>query len=148
MKRIFTLSAIMIAMVAILAGCVKHGYDYGYDDQEDYWLSQESGDVVYADQYCPYYVVETNSGYTIIRATNGYAPYEGTVIYGDLSRRGSRDLYDYNDDVVIRGEITDYWLSYADAQYIIDNLCYSYNRSSTQGTTAKKAIIQGTRSKK
>lgn len=146
MKKIFTLSALLILTAAILAGCVKHGYDYGQDD-DNYWLSKESGEVVYSDDYCPYYVVETYNGYTIIRATDGYAPYQGTILYGDLSRRGYRDLYSYSDDYIISGEITDYWLSYADAQYVIDNLCYSYNRSSARGVE-KKVIVPGTKLKK
>lgn len=138
MKKIFTLSALFMVAAIFLAGCVKR--DYGYND-DDYWLRKESGVVVYADGFCPYYVVETNNGYTIIRSVGGYLPYEGDIIYGDLSRRGVMNLYNYSDDIVISGEVTDYWLSYGDAQYYIDNLCYSYNRSGNS-TGTKKAIVQ------
>ncbi len=123
MKKIFTISSILILSVVILSGCSKRGY-YDHGNDEDYWLSKERGEVVYSDSYCPYYVVETYNGYTIIRSTSGYTPYEGSIIYGDLSRRGVRDVYNRSDGTIIRGEITDYWLTYGDAQYLIDNLCY------------------------
>ena len=122
MKKIFTISAILIMSAVLLAGCSKRGY-YGNDD-EDYWLSKERGEVVYSDSYCPYYVVETYNGYSIVRATNGYAPYEGTIIYGDLSRRGIQDVYNRSNGTIVRAEVTDYWLTYGEAQYLIDNLCY------------------------
>lgn len=134
MKKIFTISSFLILSIVILAGCTKRSY---YDDGNDYWLSKEYGVVVYSDSYCPYYVVETYNGYTVIRSS-GYSPYEGDEIYGDLSRTGYRDLYNYTDNTIIRGEITDYWLTYGEAQYLIDNLCYSYNKSAT-----KKTIQQG-----
>jgi hypothetical protein len=122
MKKIFTISAILILSVAVLAGCSKRGYDNGSD--EDYWLTKERGEVVYSDSYCPYYVVETYNGYTIVRSSSGFTPYEGSVVYGDFSRRGYRDMYNRSDGTIIRGEVTDYWLTYGDAQYMIDNLCY------------------------
>lgn len=122
MKKIFTISSILILSVIILAGCSKRGYDYGND--EDYWLSKERGEVVYSDSYCPYFVVETYNGYSIIRSTSGFTPYEGSILYGDFSRRGVRDVYNRTDGTLVRGEITDYWLTYGDAQYLIDNLCY------------------------
>lgn len=122
MKRIFTISALLIATSIFLAACSKRGYDYGYD--EDYWLRQERGVVVYSDSYCPFYVVETYNGYTIIRSTSGFKPFEGSVMYGDFSRRGYRDFFNRYDRMVIRGEVTDYWLTYGEAQYLIDNMCY------------------------
>lgn len=136
MKKIFTISSFLILSVVILAGCTKRSY---HDDGNDYWLSKEYGVVVYSDSYCPYYVVETYNGYTVIRS-NGYSPYEGDEIYGDLSRTGYRDFYNYTDNTIIRGEVTDYWLTYGEAQYLIDNLCYGYNKSAT---TTKKTIKQG-----
>ena len=122
MKKIFTISSILILSVVILAGCSKRNADYGYD--VDYWLSKERGEVVYSDSYCPYYVVETYNGYAIVRSTSGFTPYEGSIIYGNLSARGFRDLYNRSDGTIIRGEVTDYWLTYGEAQYLIDNLCY------------------------
>jgi len=121
MKKIFTLSSILILTVIVLAGCSKRGY---YGNDESYWLSKERGEVVYSDSFCPYYVVETYQGYCIIRSTSGYAPYEGSIIYGNLSVRGTKNLYNSSDDTIISGEVTDYWLTYGEAQYLIDNSCY------------------------
>ena len=127
MKKIFTITSLLVLMAVAFAGCTKRSYNNGYDET-DYWLRKESGVVVYSDNYCPYIVIETNNGYTIVRST-GYQPYEGDEIYGDLSRRGMMDLYNYTDNSITRGEVTDYWLSYGDAQYIIDNLCYTYGKN-------------------
>jgi hypothetical protein len=124
MKKIFTISSFLILSIVLLSGCVKRSY---YDDT-DYWLSKENGIVVYSDNFCPYYVIETYNGYTIVRATGGITPYEGDEIYGNLSGRGYKDLFNYSANTIIRGEITDYWLTYGEAQYLIDNLCYTYGR--------------------
>ena len=141
MKKIFTISSVLLLAVLIFSGCSKRSYHDGGGDDQSYWLSKENGVVVYSDTYCPYYVLETYNGYTIVRATAGPTPYEGDEIYGNLSSRGYKDLYNYSDNSIIRGEITDYWLSYADAQYLIDNLCVTYNKSATP--QAKKTIQQG-----
>jgi len=119
MKRIFTIFSLAIFSAVVIAGCSKRDY---YND-EDYWLSKERGEVVYSDSFCPYFVVETFNGYTVVRSSSGFTPYEGSVIYGCLSRFGYRDLYNWSDGTVIRGEVTDYWLTYGEAQYLIDNLC-------------------------
>ena len=122
MKKIFTISAVLLTVAVLLSACSKRGYDYHSD--EDYWLRQERGEVVYSDSFCPYYVVETYNGYTVIHSSSGYTPFEGSIIYGDFSRRGYRDFYDRSEGIIIRGEVTDYWLTYGEAQYLIDNLCY------------------------
>ncbi|RYY58889.1 MAG: hypothetical protein EOO05_14990 [Chitinophagaceae bacterium] len=127
MKKIFTITSLLVLMAVAFVGCTKRSYNNGYDET-DYWLRKESGVVVYSDDYCPYIVIETYNGYTVVRNL-GYQPFEGDEIYGDLSRRGVMDLYNYTDNSITRGEVTDYWLSYADAQYIIDNLCYTYGKS-------------------
>jgi hypothetical protein len=139
MKKIFTISTMLILSVVLLVSCTKRSYQ---DDSNDYWLTKEYGVVVYSDNFCPYYVIETYNGYTVVRS-NGYRPYEGDEVYGDLSRLGFRDLYNYTDNSIMRGEITDYWLTYGEAQYLIDNLCYGYSR-----TADKKTIKQGLLKKK
>ncbi|KAK6020989.1 hypothetical protein OSTOST_13349 [Ostertagia ostertagi] len=90
---------------------------------EDYWLSRERGEVVYSDSYCNYYVVETASGYTLIRAYGSYKPYEGSIVYGDFSYTGTSDMYNRSSGVVFTGTVTDYWLSYYEAQDLIDYYC-------------------------
>jgi hypothetical protein len=142
MKKIFTISSVLIVAALLFAGCTKRG-NYGND--EDYWLSKESGVVVYSDDYCPYYVIETRNGYTVVESVGTYAPYEDGVIYGDLSRKGLMDLYNRSKGTIIRGDVVDYWLTYDEAQYMIDNLCYTgYKSNSTDGTVKKKIIKKTT----
>lgn len=118
MKRIFTLSFFVLFTTVLLSSCVRETI---YNN-EDYWLSKERGEVVYSDPYCSYYVVETYYGYTIIRSA-GYKPYEGSIVYGNFSARGTRDMYNRSSGIVFTGTVTDYWLSYTDAQYALDYYC-------------------------
>jgi hypothetical protein len=121
MKKIFTLSAITLFTVVLLAGCSKRSY-IDYND-ERYWMSQERADVVYSSSDCNYYIVQTYNGYSVIESWNGYRPFEGTVLYGNFSSGGSRDFYDYGNGNLISGSVRDYWLSYSDAQAAVDYYC-------------------------
>ena len=118
MKKIFTLSVIAFAALFI-TGCVK---TYVGNDNS-YWLSKEKGEVVYSDSYCNYYVVETYYGYNIVQSYNGYKPYEGALVYGNFSARGTRDFYNYSTDRVYTGSVTDYRLTYTEAQDALDYYC-------------------------
>lgn len=121
MKRIFTLSVLTIFVATLFSACVKQRADI----DESYWLSQERAYVVYSESSCPYYVVETNDGYTILKAWGGgYKPYEGAVLYGDFSRYGVSDFYNRSSGLVITAEVKEYWLSYYDAQIALDYYCY------------------------
>ena len=120
MKRIFTLSAITLFSAIILGGCVKN-LNVGFD--ESYWLAKERGEVVYSDSYCNYFVVQTYSGYNIVQSNGGYKPYEGAVVYGNFSNRGPRDMYNRSTGYVFSGTVTDYWLTYAEAQDALDYYC-------------------------
>ena len=119
MKRIFTLSMIVFSAL-LIGGCVKN---YSSGNDYSYWLSKEKGEVVYSDAYCNYYVVETNYGYNIVQSYNGYRPYEGTLVYGNFSARGTRDFYNYSTDRIFTGVVTDYWLTYQEAQDALDYYC-------------------------
>lgn len=132
MKRIFTLTAGLFIAGLFLAGCVRNSH---VGNEENYWLTKERGEVVYSDAYCSYYVVETNLGYTVIQTYGSYKPYEGAVLYGNFSSRGTRDLYNQSSGVVFTGIVTDYWLSYVEAQDALDYYC-PYGK----GTTAKRVF--------
>ncbi|MBI1342640.1 MAG: hypothetical protein GC171_06895 [Terrimonas sp.] len=121
MKKTFTFSILFLSAVFLLSSCSKRGY-YDFDDR--YWLNQERGVVVYSSYNCNYYVLETYNGYTIIRASGGIMPYEGDVIYGDLSHFGYGSFYNRSYGGLINGTLTDFWLNYSEAQNRIDYYCY------------------------
>jgi hypothetical protein len=128
MKKIFTLSAILLAVSLVIGGCVKSYHDSGPVFNENYWLSKEQGEVVYSDSYCDYYVIETINGYTIVRTYGSYKPYEGSIVYGDFSYTGTKDIYNRSTGRLFTGTITDTWLDYYDAQDIMDYYCPLYGK--------------------
>lgn len=133
MKKFFTISSFLVLSVIFLAACSKR--DVVYQDDEAYWLSKERGEVVYSDSYCDYFVVETYNGYTVIRANGSYKPYEGSIVYGDFSYSGTRDIYDRSDGIVFSGTVTDYWLTYYEAQDAVDYYCPFGKESKTSSTS-------------
>ncbi len=129
MKRIFTLSAVVLTVALFLSSCVKSSVP---PNNENYWLSKERGEVVYSDSYCNYFVVETYYGYTVVRAYGTYKPYEGSIVYGNFSSKGTKDMYDYSPGYVFTGTVTDYWLSYTEAQDAMDYYCPLYGKGATR----------------
>lgn len=120
MKRIILLTSVVLLAAFTITSCVKNT-NVNFD--EGYWLSQERGEVVYSDPYCAYYVVETNYGYTVIRSWGNNRPYEGSMLYGNFGTIGTRDFYYRAEGVLIPGEVVEYDLTYADAQYAIEYYC-------------------------
>jgi hypothetical protein len=120
MKKTFTLSVFTIIAAIFLQSCLK---DSNYGINEAYWLSKERGVVAYSDSYCNYYVVETNNGYNIIRSNGIYKPSETSIVYGDFSYRGTREFYNRSSGLIFTGTLTDYWLTYTEAQHALDYYC-------------------------
>lgn len=123
MKRVVILSGVFALLTLFIAGCTKYGGGYYDDNNQSYWLSKERGQVVYSSNTCDYFVVETNYGYSILRSYSYYKPYERSIVYGDFSRYGSRDFYNYSNGSIFSATITDYWLSYVQAQMRLDYYC-------------------------
>jgi len=121
MKKIFTFSIIAFVSIVVFTACTKRTY---LDTDENYWYSQERGQVVYSSPTCDFYVVETYNGYEVIHSWDGYRPFEGTILYGNFSNYGTRNFYDPSGGILISGEVMDYWLSYAVAQDEINHYCY------------------------
>ena len=119
MKKIFTYSIVAVLAAVLFTSCAKERV---YDNS-GYWLSQERGDVVYSNNNCGYYVVETNYGYTIIQNLDGLRTNAGDVMYGNFGGYGSRNFYNYTANVVTRGTVAEYDLSYNAAQAAIDYYC-------------------------
>ena len=141
MKRIFTLSAVVLSVALFLSSCVRDSIP---PNNENYWLSKEQGEVVYSDTYCSYFVVETYYGYNVVQAYGGYKPYEGSIVYGNFSTNGTRDFYNQSANAVYTGTVTDYWLDYYEAQDALDFYCPMAGKSADGSATKrefKKATI-------
>ena len=119
MKKIFTYSIAAFFVALLFNSCVKDRVVY---DDNSYWLSQERGEVVYSSN-CGVYVVETNYGYTVVQNLDGLRTYEGDVLYGNFSGYGTRDFYNYTADVVTRGNVVEYDLTYNAALSALDYYC-------------------------
>ena len=143
MKKIFTLSAVLLFATVLLSSCYRDN-SIGNGNNENYWLSKEQGEVVYSDSYCNYYVVETYYGYNVVRSYAGYKPSEGTIVYGNFSSRGTRDMYNYSSGYVFTGTVTNYWLTYNEAQDALDYYCPIYGK----GDAAKRVFKESTIKKK
>jgi len=133
MKKVFTISSFVILAAVLFSGCSKRDAMVN----ENYWLTKERGEVVYSDSYCSCYVVETANGYSVIRSYNGYRPFEGSIIYGDLSYRGTVDIYNRSSGVVFTGTVTDYWLTYSEAQDAVDYYCPLGGKTSSTSSFRK-----------
>ena len=120
MKKIFTYSIVAALVAFLFTSCVKERVVY---DDSSYWLSQERGDVLYSNNFCGYYVVETNYGYTIIQNLDGLRTYEADVMYGNFGGYGTRNFYNYTADLVTRGNVVEYDLTYNEALDAIDYYC-------------------------
>ena len=140
MKRIFTLSVSVLLASLFITSCVRDNIP---NNNENYWLSKEQGEVVYSDPYCTYYVVETYYGFNVVRAYNGYKPYEGSIVYGNFSSNGTRDFYNQSANAVYTGTVTDYWLDYYEAQDALDFYCPVYGKSA-DGTATKRVFKKAT----
>lgn len=135
MKTIFTYSIVAVLAAVLFTSCAK---EKPYYDDNSYWLSQEQGNVVYSNNSCGYYVVETNYGYTVIRSLDGLRTYDGDLLYGNFGAYGSRDFYNYTADIITRGSVVEYDLSYNTAQDAIDYYC-PYGRGATIRQSANAA---------
>ena len=133
MKKIFTYSLLVVLAAVVFTSCRKEKVYY---DDHSYWLSQERGDVVFSSNACGFYVVETNYGYTIIQNLDGLRTYDGDIVYGDFGAYGTRTFYNYSADVLTRGNVVEYDLSYSQGQAAID---YYWRRSRTSATRSRTA---------
>jgi len=122
MKKIFTLSFTILASIMLFTACRKERVPAYID--ESYWMAQERGVVVYANSFCDFFIVETYNGYSVLRSWDGYVPYQGDVLYGNLSNWGARDFYNRSAGHLIQCDVKDYWLSYYQAEDDINYYCY------------------------
>lgn len=140
MKKIFTLSASFFLSIILLSSCVKDRVVVAND--ENYWLNKEEGEVVYSDPYCSYYVVETYYGYNILRSYAGAQPYQSDIVYGNFSKLGTRDMYNYSGRFVFTGTVTDYWLTYNETLDALDYYCPYYGKGAEKRVFKESTKIQ------
>jgi len=119
MKKIFTLSAFTIAVTIFLTSCVREAPPFN----EGYWLSRQRGEVVYSSSSCPYYVIQTNFGYTVAASLNS-KPFVGDVLYGDFNYYGVKDVYNRTEGIIISSDVKEYGLTYNGSQDALDYYCY------------------------
>ena len=147
MKKIFTYSIVTVLTAVLFTSCVK---EQVYSDNS-YWLSQEKGHVVYSNNSCGYYAVETSYGYTIIHNLDGLRTYSGDEMYGNFGAYGTRTFYNYTANVITSGNVVEYDLSYKDAQAAIDYYCpYGKANGSTimESSTSQSKILRPTTQQK
>ncbi len=140
MKKIFTLSATFVLAVVLLSSCVKD--QIVVTNNENYWLSKEEGEVVYTEPGCNYWVVETYNGYNVVNTNSGSKPYEGDLVYGNFSSRGTRDMYNFSGKFVFTGTVTDYWLTYSQALDVLDYYCPIYGKAGQTRVFKESTKIQ------
>jgi hypothetical protein len=141
MKKIFTYSIVAVLVAVFFTSCAKERL---YDNRSS-WLSQESGDVVFSDNTCGLYIVETNYGYTIVQNFDGLRTYEGDVMYGNLGGYGTRDFFNYTANIVTRGKVVEYDLTYNEAWSALDYYCPLGKASGfkmTQSATSQSKILR------
>lgn len=119
MKKNFTYSIVAVLVAVLFGSCAKERINYDRSS----WLSQESGNVVYSNNPCGLYVVETNNGYTVVQNNDGLRTYEGDVMYGNFGSYGTRNFLNYTSDIVTRGNVVEYDLTYNEALDAIDYYC-------------------------
>ena len=147
MKKIFTYSIVTVLLAVLFTSCVKEDV---YNDNS-YWLSQEKGNVVYSNNSCGIYAVETNYGYTVIRNLDGLRTYSGDEMYGDFGAIGTRNFYNYTANIITSGTVVGYDLTYSEAQEAIDYYCpYGKASGSTiiESATAHRKIARPTTQQK
>lgn len=139
MKKIFTLSVFALFTALLLTSCVR---TVNVNTDENYWLTQERGDVVYSDSYCGYYVVETAYGYTILRAVGNGLPYENDVMYGNFGNTGTRNFYNRSAGIVVSGQVVEYDLTYTEAQYALEYYCPYYGKGTDKKTIKNSGAVK------
>ena len=119
MKRLYIFAA---AFVLLLTACSKKAYYPVENDGRDWMSTHEHGVVAYVDPYTGNYIVETNEGFSVVELWGGIEPREYDEEYAYFSNTGIQTIYNYHGDFFTKGRIVDYWLTWSEALYVIDDL--------------------------
>ncbi len=110
--------------VLLFASCTKVGYGPDEIDTCHWMRTHEQGYVAYVDNYTGNYIVETSNGYTVIESRGAVTPRDYDEIYANFSSYGPQSIYNYDGNYFTNGRIVEYWLSWRDALYVLDELDY------------------------
>jgi hypothetical protein len=122
MKKILMLA---LPFFLLLSSCRKDVGGAVQPIDEGDWIYRERGVVVASDYGCPYFVVEAEYGYSVLKSWDGAIPYQGSVIYGDFSSWGVKRFYNRSERYLVDADVREYSLGYYDA---IDEMDYQCNR--------------------
>jgi hypothetical protein len=62
-------------------------------------VAAAQGTVIWKNQDCSYFILQTPKGYTLFEWVSGAAPQDGDVLDGELNARGSVQLYNRTADM-------------------------------------------------
>ncbi len=121
MKKIY--GFLFIALAAfVMPACTKTISEPVVIDETE-WLNKDRAIVVASDFSCPYFVVETRYGYSVLRNWGGGAPYSGSILYGYFDRYGMNTYYVRSERRLMNASTQEMWLSYFQAVDIIEWEC-------------------------
>jgi hypothetical protein len=122
MKMNFKMFIVLMVGVLFFTACTKETVPPPPVD-ENYWLQKERAVVVYTDFNCDLYIVQTRTGYAVIRNWNGFTPFTGEVLYGDFSRWGTIEAYNRSTGRIITVQVRENWLTWFEARDYVSYYC-------------------------
>lgn len=112
----------LAAFLFVFASCSKRDY-YPVEDEAGQWMrTHDRGVVALVDDYTGNYIVETTQGFAVVELWGGIEPREYDEEYAYFSRTGVQTVYNYQGDYFTKSRVVDYWLSWSDALYVLDEL--------------------------
>ena len=124
MKRLYTL-LFLFGAAFFFTSCSKSINEPVYID-ETAWLSQDRAIVVASDFSCPFFVLETRNGYSVMRSWGGGTPFQGSILYGNFDRYGVSTYYNRSERMLVQADTRDMWLSYFQAMEMAEWECTTY----------------------
>jgi hypothetical protein len=122
MKKLYILLPIFALM---LAACSKRDYIPAQVNPRDWMRTHEHGVVAYVDYTTGNYIVETQSGFSVIEPWENLTPVEYDHEFANFSSRGIQTIYNQQGNYFTEGRVIDSWLSWDEALFILDDLRYN-----------------------
>lgn len=119
---------LLIASSLVLSSCTKQVIVPDNIDVNEWMRTHEQGEVAYVDYYTGNYIVGTNRGYTVVESWGGVVPREYDRVYANFSLRGVQTIYNRSGNYFTQSGITESWLTWSQALYLLDELNYQYSK--------------------